>query len=104
VSSRPITKILAAIELSYCDFYGKLFVPGSAGLESVPSSPMPPSIFFIFFFQILSAKESENDFPIDFLDALTHDRMEVPMVLPCGQIIDRKTLEIYNQEEAKWGR
>ena len=24
--------------------------------------------------------------PEDFLDALTHERMDVPMVLPCGQV------------------
>lgn len=33
--------------------------------------------------------DPEVEIPSDFLDALTHIRMDVPMVLPCGQVILR---------------
>ena len=44
--------------------------------------------------------------------SLTHDLkaektfvgMDVPMLLPCGQYVDRSSLDNYNQIEAKWGR
>ena len=30
--------------------------------------------------------------------------MDVPMLLPSGQYVDRSSLDNYNQIEAKWGR
>ena len=42
--------------------------------------------------------------PQEFLDALTCKRMDVPMLLPSGQYVDRSSLDNYNQIEAKWGR
>ena len=42
--------------------------------------------------------------PKEFLDSLTLSLMDVPMVLPCGQFIDRKTLNKYNESEASFGR
>ena len=42
--------------------------------------------------------------PIEFLDSLTSTLMDVPMVLPCGQFVDRKNLDKYVENEAKFGR
>ena len=30
--------------------------------------------------------------------------MDIPMLLPCGQYVDRSSLDNYNQIEARWGR
>ena len=38
------------------------------------------------------------------LDALTCKRMDVPMLLPCGQYVDRSSLDNYNDIESKWCR
>jgi hypothetical protein len=48
--------------------------------------------------------EDTNGIPSVFLDALTCKRMDVPMILPCGQWVDRSSLDTYNSHEAKWGR
>ncbi|XP_022200398.2 RING finger protein 37 [Nilaparvata lugens] len=42
--------------------------------------------------------------PDEFLDAITYELMEVPMVLPSGKIVDLKTLERYNSEQESYGR
>lgn len=44
------------------------------------------------------------DVPIEFLDAVTHELMSLPVLLPCGQTIDQTTLDRYIKEEAVWGR
>lgn len=44
------------------------------------------------------------DVPIEFLDAVTHELMSLPVLLPCGQTIDQTTLDRYIKEEAIWGR
>ena len=44
-----------------------------------------------------------ND-PHEFLDSLTSSLMDIPMVLPCGQFVDRKNLDKYVENEAKFGR
>ena len=46
----------------------------------------------------------QQNIPSEFLDALTCKRMDVPMLLPCGQYVDRSSLDNYNSNEAKWGR
>lgn len=46
----------------------------------------------------------ENEMPEEFIDALTCKRMNVPMLLPCGQYVDRSSLDNYNDIESKWGR
>ena len=51
----------------------------------------------------LKRKNDDSD-PDEFLDALTCKRMNVPMLLPCGQYVDRASLDHYNEIEAKWGR
>ena len=45
-----------------------------------------------------------NPVPKEFLDKLTLTLMDVPMVLPCGQVIDRSNLDKYIENEAKYGR
>ena len=45
-----------------------------------------------------------KEVPAEFLDALTCKRMDVPMLLPCGQYVDRASLDRYIDNEAKWGR
>ena len=64
-------------------------------LKSIFSIPKWKSIFFI--------TESES-IPSEFLDSLTCKRMDIPMLLPCGQYVDRSSLDNYNEIEAKWGR
>jgi len=50
------------------------------------------------------AAADPDSIPEEFLDSLTCKRMDVPMLLPCGQYVDRSSLDNYNQIEAKWGR
>lgn len=47
-----------------------------------------------------------NDFeiPDEFFDEITHELMTLPMILPSGKIIDNRTLDRFQAEEAKWGR
>ena len=42
--------------------------------------------------------------PKEFLDSLTLTLMDVPMVLPSGQYVDRKTIDKHIDSEAKFGR
>ena len=42
--------------------------------------------------------------PSEFLDALTHDLMLIPMLLPSGFLIDRSTLEKCVAEDQRWSR
>lgn len=42
--------------------------------------------------------------PDDFIDPITCEIMAIPMILPCGKIIDRSTLEKHEKVEAAWGR
>jgi len=44
------------------------------------------------------------DMPLEFLDAITHEVMTCPLLLPCGQTVDKTTLDRYCKEEAVWGR
>lgn len=44
------------------------------------------------------------EIPTEYLDAITHNLMSLPVLLPCGQTIDQTTLDRYVQEEAIWGR
>lgn len=44
------------------------------------------------------------EIPTEYLDAITHSMMSLPVLLPCGQTIDQTTLDRYIQEEAIWGR
>merc|ERR1711863_31432 len=46
----------------------------------------------------------DGSIPKEFLDSLTLTLIKVPMVLPCGQVIDRKNLDTYLENEAKYGR
>ena len=56
-------------------------------------------------FKVDHDKISEtNAVPKEFLDKLTLILMDVPMVLPCGQVIDRINLDRYIENEAKYGR
>lgn len=48
--------------------------------------------------------KSVQDIPEEFVDALTFKRMNIPMLLPCGQYVDRSSLDNYNDIESKWGR
>ncbi len=50
------------------------------------------------------SSSSASPLPQEFLDSLTLTRMNVPMLLPSGQRIDRDTLDKYNKNEAIWGR
>lgn len=42
--------------------------------------------------------------PDDFKDAITFEIMSIPMILPCGKVVDRSTLEKHERNEARWGR
>lgn len=42
--------------------------------------------------------------PDDFLDQITFEIMTVPVLLPCGKVVDRSTLERFVNSEASWGR
>lgn len=42
--------------------------------------------------------------PDEFLDPITCEIMVLPVILPCGKIIDRFTLEKHNETESHWGR
>ena len=42
--------------------------------------------------------------PSDFLDALTCELMRIPMVLPCGQIVDKSTIDKHRENEIKQGK
>lgn len=42
--------------------------------------------------------------PEDFLDPITHEFMTNPIILPCGKIIDKSTLDKYLDIELKWNR
>ena len=42
--------------------------------------------------------------PDEFIDTLTCKRMDIPMLLPCGEHVDRSSLDNYNEIESKWGR
>ena len=45
-----------------------------------------------------------QEIPEEYVDALTFKRMNIPMLLPCGQYVDRSSLDNYNDIESKWGR
>ena len=49
-------------------------------------------------------QDAINTDPHEFLDSLTSTLMDIPMVLPCGQFVDRKNLDKYLENEAKFGR
>uniref|UniRef100_UPI00398F4D8D RING finger protein 37 isoform X2 n=1 Tax=Pristiophorus japonicus TaxID=55135 RepID=UPI00398F4D8D len=45
-----------------------------------------------------------GNIPEEFLDPITSDILVLPMLLPCGKVIDQSTLERYSRCEAGWGR
>ncbi|XP_059506242.1 RING finger protein 37 isoform X2 [Stegostoma tigrinum] len=47
---------------------------------------------------------AHGNVPEEFLDPITSEIMALPMLLPCGKVIDQSTLDKYNQCEATWGR
>lgn len=53
---------------------------------------------------------SRIDFPVDFkvpdefVDPITCEIMVLPLILPCGKVIDKFTLEKHNETESHWGR
>ncbi|XP_060927754.1 RING finger protein 37 [Limanda limanda] len=47
---------------------------------------------------------SSNSIPEEFLDPLTQEVMELPMLLPSGVSVDNTTLEECQKREATWGR
>lgn len=54
--------------------------------------------------QTQSAFISERDVPPEFLDKITYDVMQVPMLLPSGHCVDRSTLEKLSNSDALYGR
>lgn len=54
----------------------------------------------------LDSKRCTNDIeiPEEFLDAITHQIMAVPMILPSGKTVDQTTLDKFNRVEMTWGR
>lgn len=44
------------------------------------------------------------DIPDEFLDAITHELLVMPFILPSGNIIDETTLMKHNQHEEMYGR
>eukprot|EP00096_Caligus_rogercresseyi_P006755 TRINITY_DN2357_c0_g1_i1.p1 TRINITY_DN2357_c0_g1~~TRINITY_DN2357_c0_g1_i1.p1 ORF type:complete len:389 (-),score=57.88 TRINITY_DN2357_c0_g1_i1:481-1647(-) len=51
-----------------------------------------------------SSKDASPAIPSEFLDSLTFNRMNIPMILPSGNVIDKATLDRHVFEESKWGR
>lgn len=49
-------------------------------------------------------KESDFIIPEEFLDSLTCSLMALPMILPCGKVVDQSTLDKHKECEANWGR
>lgn len=47
---------------------------------------------------------NDAEIPDEFFDEITHELMTLPMILPSGKIIDSRTLDRFQAEEAKWGR
>ncbi|XP_076859666.1 RING finger protein 37 [Brachyhypopomus gauderio] len=47
---------------------------------------------------------SEMTIPEEFLDPLTLELMDLPMILPSGMVVDSSSLEEYQKQEATWGR
>ena len=46
----------------------------------------------------------ENPVRTGYVCALTAERASIPMVLPCGQIVDKSSLDKHIREEERWGR
>lgn len=44
------------------------------------------------------------EIPRDFIDPITQEIMQQPVLLPSGQSVDQSTLEKFESSEAKWGR
>ena len=53
---------------------------------------------------IVSLKNSDFVIPDEFLDSITCSLMVLPMILPCGKVVDQSTLEKHKESEANWGR
>ncbi|XP_072353708.1 RING finger protein 37 [Scyliorhinus torazame] len=47
---------------------------------------------------------TNGNIPEEFLDPITSEIMVLPMLLPCGKVIDQSTLDKYSRCEATWGR
>ncbi|XP_078079540.1 RING finger protein 37 [Mustelus asterias] len=47
---------------------------------------------------------TNGNVPDEFLDPITSEIMVLPMLLPCGKVIDQSTLDKYSRCEATWGR
>ena len=54
--------------------------------------------------QAQSAFIEERDIPPELLDKITYDVMQVPMLLPSGHYVDRRTLEKLSNNDALYGR
>ena len=50
--------------------------------------------------------EADESFkiPEDFLDAITHELLVMPYILPSGSVIDESTMEKHNKHEQSYGR
>ncbi|XP_075210986.1 RING finger protein 37 [Lycorma delicatula] len=51
-----------------------------------------------------SVNSSAFQIPDEFIDPITYEVMNIPMIMPSGKIIDNLTLERCSKEEANWGR
>jgi hypothetical protein len=51
-----------------------------------------------------SSTETPFDIPEEFLDAITHELLVMPFVLPSGNTIDETTLQKHNNHEETYGR
>lgn len=47
---------------------------------------------------------SSDPIPDEFCDEITREIMTLPMILPSGKVVDYRTLEKFQNEEAGWGR
>ncbi|XP_040573476.2 RING finger protein 37 [Lepeophtheirus salmonis] len=48
--------------------------------------------------------KKDTNLPSEFLDGITFERMNIPMILPSGNVVDKSTLDRHIFEESKWGR
>lgn len=46
----------------------------------------------------------DAEIPEEFYDQITHEVMNLPVILPSGKVIDQRTLERCQKEEERWGR
>lgn len=69
----------------------------NSSVDNVPSENHPVE-------DVDTQDTKELQIPPEFLDAITFEIMNIPMVLPSGNVVDQFTLNKYNQSQEMYGR